>query len=57
VGFYNDLFNTKPWSKLMEYERYHLVSLLKEAAENASTQLFIVSFFKANKEKSKMILL
>ncbi|WP_419956090.1 hypothetical protein ACN6MT_12515 [Neobacillus niacini] len=39
----------------MEYERYHLVSLFKEAANNASTQLFIVSIFKAKKENPKMI--
>jgi hypothetical protein len=32
---YNDIFNSKTWSKLMEYERYHLVSLLKEVTENA----------------------
>ncbi len=39
----------------MEYERYHLVGQFKEVAENASTQLFIVSFFKAKKENPKMI--
>ena len=35
----------------MEYERYHLVSLFKEVAENANTQLVIISFLKSKKEK------
>lgn len=39
----------------MEYEGYHLVSLIKEAAENACTQLFIIAFLKNKKENSKMI--
>jgi hypothetical protein len=54
VGFKNDLSTTKPRSKLMEYEGYHLVSLFKEAAENACTQLFIIAFHKNKKENSKM---
>jgi len=33
---YNDIFNSRTWSKLLEYEGYHLVSLLKEVTENAS---------------------
>jgi hypothetical protein len=28
----------------MEYERYHLVSLFKEVAENANTQFVIIPF-------------
>lgn len=39
----------------MEYERYHLVSLFKEVAKNASTQLVIISFLKEKKKNSKMI--
>jgi hypothetical protein len=37
----------------MEYERYHLVFLFKEVAENASTQPVIISFLKDKKEKFK----
>jgi hypothetical protein len=48
---YNDIFNSKTRCKLMEYERYHLVSLFKEVAENACTQLVIISFLKNKKEK------
>jgi hypothetical protein len=48
---YNDIFNSKTRCKLMEYERYHLVSIFKEVLKNAGAYLFIVSFHKSKEEK------
>lgn len=48
---YNDIFDSKTWCKLMEYERYHLVNLFKEVVKNAGPYLYIVSFHKSKEEK------
>ncbi len=53
-GFTNDIINSKTWSKLMEYERYHLVSLYKEASE-MPVHNFLLFLFLKKKGKSKIL--
>jgi hypothetical protein len=53
-GFTNDIFNSKTWSKPMEYERYHLVSLKKEVVEVPVYNFLLFLFFK-KKGKSRIM--